>query len=531
MKVALVIPNFAWCDWDENTRWHFIPYNLCMLGAMIEDLCEVVLIDANLMDMDDAAFTAELAVHRPDVVGISVLMDQYGPTGHHAARLAKEHDPRVVTVMGGVYPTMNTEKVIADPLVDFVLSGEGEYVFRELLRYLLGQRRDVPTPGIAYREDGVPKLSGHAPFIEDLDALPLPAYHLIDYLAYTKEPASRRSVDSAPGYPYARLFSSRGCPYGCSFCQVEAIQGKKTRVRSPDNVCDEIEWLKDTYGIKSLIFDDDNLFTYKPRARALFQRMIDRNLALPWVSIATAAFRIDDDLIELMRKSGCEYLDIAIESGNERVLREIVHKPLDLQHAKEVSAKARAEGIFVAANFMIGFPSETWDEIRDTLHYAEELDCDYVKIFVTIPLQQTELYDMCVAEGALKEGFTREAVRWSTGQIETDHFKSRDLTILRAYEWDRINFTEPDRRRRIARRMGLTEDELWQKRRNTLVNAAHFVDELAAKPVSYPVPLAGENAHRSGMMEHHFEEQAAAVLAMQTPARAAPLVQLRKRAS
>ena len=304
--------------------------------------------------------------------------------------------------------------------------------------------------------------------------MPLPAYHLIDFSKYANS-AHRKSVDSPMIFPYARLITSRGCPCGCVFCQVEGIAGKEFRYRSAENVLNEIEWLKGRYGIKSLIIDDDNFFINKKRTKAILQGMIDRNLVMPWLPIATAVFALDENLIKLMRASGCEYIDVAIESGCERVLKNIIKKPLDLEHAKKMVRAAKREGIYVTANFIIGFPTETWDEIRETIKFAEDINVDYVKLFAAIPLRNTKLWDLCEKEGIFKKGFRESDVRWSTGQIETDEFKANDLSILRAYEWDRLNFTDSKKRLRTAKMMGLTEEELLKIRRKTLTDLRSII--------------------------------------------------------
>ena len=168
-----------------------------------------------------------------------------------------------------------------------------------------------------------------------------------------------------------------------------------------------------------------------------------------------------------MKESGCEYIDIAIESGSPRVLKEIIGKPVRLDQAAEMASYARRAGIFVAANFVIGFPTETWEEVRQTIRFAEEVNVDYVKIFVAIPLRHTRLWDLCAETGSFREGYTDGGVRWNEGQIETDEFTARDLSILRAYEWDRINFATPERRAAIAARMRIDESQLADIRRRT----------------------------------------------------------------
>lgn len=297
-----------------------------------------------------------------------------------------------------------------------------------------------------------------------MDKYPLPAYHLIDYSQYAMR-AERKSLDGPAAYPYARILTSRGCPYNCCFCQVNKIVGRKFRPRSAENILSEVDWLVNTYGIRSLIFDDDNLLTDRERAIKIFKGL--KKYKIPWKMIATAAFLLDDELIEQMHESGCVYVDIAIESGTERILHDVIQKPLKLEKAVEVVAKLKQEDIYVAANFIIGFPGETWDEIRQTIKFAEDLNADYVKLFNAVPLPGTRLYQMAKEQNVLVEEFDAENINWRNGMIETDEFSAKDTSILRAYEWDRINFSTYEKRKRTADMMGISLQQLEEIRKNT----------------------------------------------------------------
>ena len=203
--------------------------------------------------------------------------------------------------------------------------------------------------------------------------------------------------------------------------------------------------------------------------------MIDRNLVMPWVAIAVAVFALDEELIKLMRASGCEYIDIAIESGSQRVLKEIINKPVDLEQAKEMNSIAKKEGIYVAANFIIGFPGETWDEIRETIKFAEDLNVDYTKLFAAIPLRNTKLWKLCEKEEMFKKNYEESTAKWSSGQISTNEFTANDITILRAFEWERINFTDKGKRKRTAAMLDITEEELLKMRKKTIRDVAHLI--------------------------------------------------------
>jgi len=479
-KILFLLPNFKWIHEDVNALWDLIPWNLCLLTASVKKISsDVKIIDAYKDNLSKEELSKQIKNYKPDIVGITVLMDQYAKAGHMTAKIVKQVSKKIITVLGGVYATANPKRAAKDKNLDYIVIGEGEYVFQQLVAHYSGAC-DLPDRGICFRRNGTDELDnrGHAAFIKDLDTLPKPAYHLIDFLSYANHFNNRKSVDQPGSYPYARIVTSRGCPEKCSFCQVPSLQGSFFRARTPDHVCDEIEWLKKEYGIKALIFDDDNLYTNPKRSKTLFRRMIERNLSMPWTSIATAVFRLDTELIDLMVNSGCTYIDIAIESGTERVTRDIVLKPLDFEHAKNMVKYAQKKGLFVAANFIIGFPTETWEEIRQTINFAEEVKVDYAKIFIAIPLRNTEMYDLAQNTNSLiNDRLNPESIWTVGGLIKSKHWSADDLTILRAYEWDRINFSDQKKLQKISNRMGITVEELNVIRKRTLDNAIKTISE------------------------------------------------------
>jgi radical SAM superfamily enzyme YgiQ (UPF0313 family) len=444
---------------------------------MVEDICDVEIIDAYGFGMTPEALSDALRRSNPDVIGITVLMDQFAAAGHLAAKIAKSLRSDIKVIMGGVYATINPETAIEDHHVDYLVLGDGEYVLRDLIGFFLGVN-PLPARGICYRLAGEIVNTGRAEPIKDLDDLPRPAYHLIPFEKYGNDAPRRGTIGSPRLFPYVRMITSRGCPYGCAFCQIEHIAGKKFRARSAESILDEIAWLKETYCIQSIIFEDDNFFLDKSRVRKILQGMIDRGLAMPWIAADAAIFRIDEELLKLMHSSGCEYVAFALETGTERVLKEIIRgKPIDFEHARRMISIAKDLGIYVVANFIIGFPTETWDEIRQTLRFAEAINADYVRIFAAIPLRKTKLWDLCLKENAFKKEYDHfdEHSSWSTGLIETKDFSPHDLTILRAYEWDRINFSTPEKRKKTAAMINISEAELLDMRRTTIGNAIELI--------------------------------------------------------
>lgn len=471
-KILLVVPNFRWRDADGNILWHYFPYNLCMIAAVIEKKYIVKIIDANKANLSQEEFAEIIAKEDPDIVGFSVLMDYFGKTAHIVAEIVKNYNKQIITVIGGVYATTNISKVMKDDNIDYLIAGEGEYAFSALLDNIFADKSTMNIKGIYERAVEKTTDTELTERITDLDALPMPAYHLLDFEDYANT-VDRNDVGRPPELPYARILTSRGCLFNCCFCQVKHINGKEFIARSADNVLEEIDWLKEKYGIRSVLFDDDNFFTDRARAVEIIEGMIERKIT--WKIMNVAVFFLDDELLELIKKSDCQYICISVESASERVLKEIIHKPINLEQVKTVVQKIKELDIYIAANFVVGFPGETWQEIMTTIKFAEELNVDYVKIGSAVPLPKTELYDMSVACNYIAPDYDSENIDWRRGWINTDEFTADDLTILRAYSWDRINFNSLEKIQKTIKMMDITEEELREIRKNTRKKAIEIL--------------------------------------------------------
>lgn len=473
------MPNAKW--YRPTAYWHLHPYPLTLITAFLDrSRYEVKVVDANLDDHSPEQFAQIIRDWKPDLVGLSILANEYGVTGHIGARAAKSVSRDIVTVLGGVYPTTRPEDVIRDPDVDYAVLGEGEYVFPQLLEFIEGNG-DLPEEGIAYRKNGRPVILPQKNFIQNLDQLPFPDNDLIPFERYAFE-SFKHVVDGPRALPYSKINTSRGCPIGCTFCQVEVISGRKTRFQSPKRVVDEIEWLIDTYQIKAIDFIDDNFLGDRQRALAIFGEMIKRKLPVVWNAANVSEFFLSEKMLEVMRESGCVYLSIALESGVERVLKEIIQKPVKLDHAKKLLIKAKSLDMDTTTLWVIGSPGETWEEIRQTIRVAEDMDSDYTKINTATPYPGTKLFDMAVDGGYLPREFDFADLGWGQATISTEEFCAEELTVLRAFEWDRINFTRPEKRAKIARMMGIDEAELKKIRKDTLNQALTGLGKKPVKP-------------------------------------------------
>ena len=464
-KMVFAYANQRWCKYDPNTNWDLYPSTLCLLSAMVRDIVEIKIIDAQFNNLSQEDFKREIEVFNPDYISFSILTSEYSEILNIGAKIVKEINPEIKVIPGGVHVTTNFQQVIKNPDIDYCVRGEGEYVLRGLINHLNGEG-PAPSIGLIYREGNEIIIQDTA-VVEDLTKIPWPAYDLIDLNAYLSTP-SRFGPNRPPEFPCIRMNTTRGCPFGCSFCQVEQINGRIVRARNPEDVVNELQFLKEKYGIRAVIFEDDNLLMAPNQyARKLFALMIERNLNLKWMGGAFALFLMTDDLLDLMKKSGCVGVNVAIESGSERVLKEIVHKPIkDLKKVPELIQKIKSRGMYCLANFIIGFPGETWDEIRESIKFAEFCGADYIKIFVAVPLKGTKLYQIAQENKLLVKDNCDVDIDWRHGVITSKEWTYKDISILRAYEWDRINFSK-DRIKRTAELWGTTIEEIQKIRKET----------------------------------------------------------------
>lgn len=463
-KLVLVYPNQRWLKDDIVTTWRLDPRTIAVLAAVVRDIVDVEILDANAGNLSPEAFREMLAERQPDYVGLSLLTTEYAAILYQAADIVKSIDPATVVIAGGVHVTLHAAEVMNHPNIDYCCRGEGEFFLRELLLCLQGQG-PCPETGLVYRDGDRVVVQAKA-VVDDLTKLPWPAYDLLDFKTYCETDA-RQGANRFPELPGMAMLISRGCPYRCAFCQVATISGRKARVRDPHDVVEEIKYVKEHYGIRSITFFDDNFFLPKAPMKELLRLMCAEQLDIKWQAAGAAIWVLDDEFLDLMQQSGCVGVTVALESGVQRVLDEIINKPIkNIEKMPERIAKIQTRGVWVAANFIIGLPGESWEEIRRTVRFAETCGADYVKFYVAVPLHGTRMYDMAKEMGVLGGAEGETCVDWRYGQILSDEWTPKDVSTLRVYEWDRINFA-PDRIAKVCDIWGTSIKEINRIRKRT----------------------------------------------------------------
>ncbi len=446
-KVLLIQPPLtARTDFSSEPKGIHPPLGLAYLGAVLEKEYEVLIIDTVVegfeteIELDHNLIRYGLAYEElekrigdfaPDVVGISNIFSSGSREALDVAALTKKIDPGTVTVIGGPHPSALPKEVLKNDVIDFVVLGEGEYTLKALLRGI--ETRDYSgVDGLAFMENGSIRVNAKSRFIENLDELPFPARHLLPMDKYFE-------IDEAfivtRKKPFTPLVTSRGCTAQCTFCPVHCTWGKTWRARSAENVLDEIEHLVSSYGVKEIHFDDDNLVLNRKRAQKIFQGIIDRRLDIVWtVPTGLALWAVDDALLELMKESGCYKLYVAVESGDEHILKDVIRKPLDLKSIKPLVHTLKKLEIEVETFFVVGMPGETEGSLKRTFKFARDLDVDATHFFFANPMPGTVLWDVVSRNGYFREGFSYERIRVERANIDTPELPAERLEKMVARE-------------------------------------------------------------------------------------------------
>jgi len=345
--------------------------------------------------LSDQAFKKRIKTLNLDIVGVtSMFTAQQKIALYHCDLIKQVKD--VPVILGGIHPSLDPINSVKHPSVDYVVIGEGEYRLPHLVESI-ENGREPALDGIASKKRIIPMTQR----ITDLDALAPADRSLINMDEYI-----RIGIPMAPFSlkdRVAEVMTSRGCPYHCNFCSTVNYWGRHFRTRSVDNVIDEITGLKRNYGIEEIQFIDDNITANPARAKEIFKRMNGLNLSFctpHGLKIDT----LDKEMINLMADAGAYQLTFAVESGSQRVLKEIIHKHIPEQRkVKDLIDICHERDINVHGLFIVGFPGETREEIKQTLAYPAQVGFDSVSFFIANPVFGSDLYKECKDKGYLDE--------------------------------------------------------------------------------------------------------------------------------
>ncbi len=351
------------------------PSDLMYLAAVAEKAD----FEAKIVDYSQGGdFEKDLREFQPDYILVNVATPTF-KNDISVLTLAKEICPDIITIAkGAAFLTVAFEVMYFAKDLDIIIYGEAEETLREILQ----GKPYSEILGIYYHDDVRVKFTGARPFIENLDSLPFPARHLVDNNIY-------RRPDT--GEVQAVVKVSRGCPFHCFFCLATPVAGAKVRKRSPQNIVDELKECVEKYGIKNFLFWSDIFNIDKSWVMELCQLIIDSGLDITW-SANTRADTADEEMAEMMYKSGCRLVSIGVESGSQEMLNHI-GKKITLDDVRLTVRIFKKFGIKIYNYFVIGLPWETEETVEDTIDFAIELDSDFISFYTATPLPGTKFYD------------------------------------------------------------------------------------------------------------------------------------------
>ncbi len=524
-KVMLIQPGMKIAT--SGQRIVYPPLGIMYLAAVLErEGIEVRILDCQTEGLDRDAPLLEGFVEvgipmdevaervrefGPEMVGISCNFSVMVNSMNETARLVKKILPSSFVVVGGNHPTSMPEEVMENRAIDFVLMGEAEESLPALIDAIesedggcgdgescghctckkktdgkgdedgeeAGEVVEGPAyasvPGLVWRDGASVVRNRPGPFIEDLDALPFPAWHLFPYEKYSKNYEPRTVTWGSP-QAMPTVLTTRGCAGRCVFCSVHRTMGRKFRARRLEEVFGEIDFLIENYGIRKLMIIDDNFTHDRARAKEFCREFRRRGYDLEVHFMVLALWCMDEELIDELVEMGCLSMGFAIESGVQEVLTNVVKKPLKLDRAMEILRYARSKGVRLTGTFVIGLPGETKEDIRRSLYMANYSGLfDSREVYIATPLPGSELFERCREEGLFAEGFSYDRVEVVRPNIKTSDFSPRYIeTILEADRTHHLIRTDPRRAPRYIR-------DVWRRKRPIFMNILYETSAMFIK--------------------------------------------------
>lgn len=405
MKILFINPPYTNFEGLKESGGHMLPLCFGYLASYAREKIpglEFEILDCEAEGLDYRQIKERVRVARPDAAGITTPT----PPMEHVYKISeimKEIYPDVPIVAGGIHSTALPRRTMEEgKKIDFIVMGEGEITFTELLLTLKNGQKDFSDiAGLCWRRENEIIINKGRELMENLDALPFPARDIFNLKLYYSAPTKRVSEESA-----TPMVTSRGCPFNCAHCPSKIVWRGYIRYRSANNVVAEIEECINKYNLREFNFYDDTFTINKGRAMEICGKIIQKNLRIYWICFARAG-TIDDELIKIMKKAGCQKVSFGLESGNQNIL-DLMGKKATVEKGRKSVEIARRQGLKVHASFMLGNPGETEETIKETINFAKSLGLDNATFFITCPFPGTALYQV-----AQNLGYINQNTKWN----------------------------------------------------------------------------------------------------------------------
>jgi len=408
----------------KNLYFNSPPLGIAYIASVLEEHgVRVRLIDAAVEGFTPEETIAEITGWQPDIVGITSSSNFFGNAVELATNV-KRSRPGVLTLLGGPHVSSQVEHAMRHLCFDVACVGEGELTTVELIESLVDQTSLEAVQGIAYRNNGQVHRTEPRSLIPDLDVLPLPARHLLPLDKYVPQP------NDGPFLPKMAMISSRGCPFGCTFCD-HGTYGNTYRSFSAPRIVDEMEELVTRYGARDLAFVDSLFMISEKRVAGIVDEILARGVKVHWTctiraNIATAK------LLARMKEAGCWRVRIGVESGNQQVL-DFIKKQVTKEQIREVAQAANDLGLHPKAFFMIGHPTETEATIRESIAFANSLPLTDITVQINTPLPGAPQFKVFDQYGALVSNRLEDYTFWQPVFIPHGLTKERMEQLFRKF--------------------------------------------------------------------------------------------------
>jgi len=364
------------------------PLGLAYLASMVRDEHDVKIVDSLAEDYTYSDVGRIIREYDPDVVGITSTTSMM-PDAYEVAKIAKMHNENVKVIMGGPHVTFVPKRTFEEcPYIDFIIRGEGELTFKELIDALEKGKDVSRILGLSINLGGKVRDNPPRPLVKDVDTIPIPSYDLL--------PMEKYHVD---GVRFGTIMTSRGCPFNCVFCSSSLQFGRRWRGHSDSRVIEELRVLHDDYKIREIEFLDDTFTLNRPRAIRIAKRIREEGLDISW----SASSRVDlftDEVAKAMKSGGCHTVYFGIESGSQRIL-DFIGKRITPELSIAAVRKAKKHGLNALGSFIIGFPDETREEVEKTIKFSRKVGVEYAQFTIATPYPGTRLWDYALSKNLI----------------------------------------------------------------------------------------------------------------------------------
>ncbi len=387
IDILLIHPDYPWAN-------KYPPMGLLYLSSYLEKHSDlsVKMVDLAIQKEFESDPFFIMQKEKPAIVGISFMTPQ-SPVAYAIADVIRREFPNTTLISGGFHASALPAEALEH--FDFVVIGEGEETLRELAQHIIFNKNSLEAiSGIAYRQNGFFRMNKPRKPLCNLNDLPFPAWHQLPLERY-----NGLGMGLETEKPFMVILSSRGCPNQCIFCASHIVHGTTFRMRSPDNIIDEIKILKRHFNIEQFDFADDTMTVSKKRMTSFCKKLIEQNLSINWDCNARVN-TVDGEMLRIMKKAGCKRVNFGVESGDQGIL-DAIKKGITIKQAKRAHRLAKDVGLMTMSFFMIGNPGEGERQIDNTLLLAKELSPDFPGLTFCTPYPGTELYRMAQENGWL----------------------------------------------------------------------------------------------------------------------------------